>query len=63
MSTKAELLEALDAAEKQLGAIIAEAMGTYITDHGVEPMALHQARINYGAGGLWLRHWVEGNHV
>lgn len=63
MRTKDEMLEALDDIEKQLGSIIADATGTYITDHGVEPMALHQARINYGAAGLWLRHWIEKDHA
>lgn len=63
MSDKAALLEALDAAEKQLGTIIVEATGTYVTDHGEEPLAIQQARVNYGAGGLWLRHWIEKDHT
>ena len=62
-ANKAELLEALDAVEKQLGSIIADASGTYVTDNGEEPLALQQARVNYGAGGLWLRHWIEKDHA
>ena len=63
MNTKAELLEILDDIEKQIGALIAEATGTYITDHGVEPLALQQARVRYAEGGLWLRHWIEGHNA
>jgi hypothetical protein len=63
MSTKAELLEALDTVEKQFGAIIEEACGTHLVDNGVEPMALQQARIRYGEGSLWLRYWIDKDNA
>lgn len=63
MSTKEELLEALDAAEKTLGHVLAEAVGSYVVDNGAEPMSIQQARINYAAGGLWLRHWLERDYL
>lgn len=54
MKTKTELLAELDAIERDLGALIAEAC--VVED---EPLELQQARIRYGEGGLWLRHWIE----
>jgi hypothetical protein len=63
MPNKADLLEALDVVEKQLGTIIAEATAMYVTDNGVEPMAIYQARTSYGTAGLWLRHWINSDTV
>ena len=56
MRTKDELLADLDTLEKQLGNLISE---TFTDDSAVEPLPLQQARIRYGEGGLWLRHWIE----
>jgi len=54
MSTKAELLEALDEAERLLGRVIEQSLPT-----SIEPIAVQQARIRYGEGSLWLRHHIE----
>jgi hypothetical protein len=60
MTTKAELLDVLDRIEKDIGVLIAEAVGPTVAEAGVEPLAVYQSRINYAQGGLWLRHWIEG---
>jgi hypothetical protein len=56
MRTKAQLLADLDAIERDIGALIADA---FLDGSSDEPLALKQARIRYGEGGLWLRHWIE----
>ena len=58
-ASREELLAALDDIEKQLSVVIAESVGEYVTDNGVEPVSIQQARIRYGEGGLWLRDWIE----
>lgn len=55
--TKAELLETLDDIEKQIGALIAEA-----SPDG-EPLSVHESRVRYAEGGLWLRHWIEAQNA
>jgi hypothetical protein len=55
---KAELLETLDGIEKQIGALIVEACPEVN-----EPLPIHESRVRYAEGGLWLRHWIEAHHV
>lgn len=55
---KAELLEILDDIEKQIGALIVKAC-----PEPSEPLSVHEARIRYAEGGLWLRHWIETSNA
>ena len=52
---KAEMLAALDEAEKTIGRVIELAN----EGEAVEPVSLQQARIRYGEGSLWLRYWIN----
>ena len=55
---KAELLEILDDIEKQIGALIVKAC-----PEPAESLSVHEARIRYAEGGLWLRHWIETSNA